>query len=69
MWEWVPLDLAAEMVPAELHNEVHWHYDLEPNTPSTAGLLDRAFEVRNRSSEGLSDTESADSDVATETSE
>lgn len=53
LYELPPLDLAAEAVPAKLHNVVRWHYVLQPvaeaNPDKQAGereAIERARELR-----------------------
>ena len=46
LWDNVPFDLVAEMVPGEPHSQIHWHYDLVNATPQAEGMLERARELR-----------------------
>jgi hypothetical protein len=46
MWDNVPLDLAAELLPFELKSTVHWHYLLEPEDDDRAALIDRGRALR-----------------------
>jgi hypothetical protein len=46
LWDNVPLDLAAELLPFELHSNVHWHYVLEPRDDSREALIERGEDLR-----------------------
>lgn len=46
LWDNVPLDLAAELLPFELKSTVHWHYVLEPKDDDRAALIDRGRAMR-----------------------
>jgi len=46
LWDVIPLDLVAEVVPFELESTVRWHYTLEPKNDDRAALIDRARDVR-----------------------
>jgi hypothetical protein len=46
LWDNVPLDLAAELLPFELRSDVHWHYVLEPTDESRTRLIERGEELR-----------------------
>ena len=46
LWDNVPLDLAAELLPFELKSTVHWHYVLEPKDDDRAALIDRGRALR-----------------------
>ena len=48
IWDNVPLDLFAELAPANLSSHIAWHYMLEPRNDDPAALVDRAREVRDR---------------------
>ena len=48
VWDWIPLDLAAEVTPGTKHARVEWHFQLEPRDDNPAALLDRARELRER---------------------
>lgn len=52
LWDNIPLDLAAEMLPMHLQSRVHWHYDLEPRQDEPEALLQRANQFRARVSVG-----------------
>ena len=45
-WDGVGADFFAELVPADLHSEVHWHYDLAPLIDDLEALVDRAGRLR-----------------------
>ncbi len=60
--EWPGIDLVAEALPHRFQNEVHWHFDLEPEAESVtppeqldADLIDRARELEAQLSESGSD--------------
>ncbi len=40
LWDNVPLDLGAEMLPTNLESRIAWHYELAPE--NGLGLMDRA---------------------------
>ncbi len=44
LWDNVPLDLAAELFPADLESRIVWHFVLLPE--SSEGVIDRANEAR-----------------------
>ena len=46
VWDFVPLDLFAEMVPGEPHSQIAWHYTLEPLNNDPVTLVERAKELR-----------------------
>jgi hypothetical protein len=46
LWDTIPLDLGAELVPAELRSHVRWHYVLEPRMDDAAALEARAATLR-----------------------
>lgn len=48
IWDNVPLDFCSEMIPADLHSKIVWHYTLVPRSDDPAALLDRARELRDR---------------------
>ncbi len=56
-WDGVGADFFAELVPADLHSEVHWHYDLAPLMDDREALVDRADQLR----QDLSDPQATDS--------
>ncbi len=45
-WEFIGLDLIAELTPADLHSRVEWHYQLRPADDDPAAILERAGELR-----------------------
>jgi hypothetical protein len=51
LWDNVPLDLFAEMVPGEPHVEIAWHYTLEPLNNDPVTLVERAKELRHYQAE------------------
>lgn len=50
VYEWAPIDLLAEAVPAPIETVVRWHFDLEPQHPLDEAarglLLNRARTMR-----------------------
>jgi hypothetical protein len=52
LWDVIPLDLAAELLPLELRSRVRWHYDLTPRDDDPAALLERARRLRAAAGEG-----------------
>ncbi|MCA9291524.1 MAG: PEGA domain-containing protein [Phycisphaerales bacterium] len=46
LWDTVPLDFVAEIIPADLNNRIHWHYVLAPAETDRAALIDRAGALR-----------------------
>lgn len=46
LWDNVPLDLAAELLPFQLQSKVHWHYELELADDSREALIERGEEMR-----------------------
>lgn len=50
VYEWAPIDLLAEAVPARIETVIRWHFDLEPQGPldesGRGALLDRARAMR-----------------------
>ena len=55
-WDGVGADFFAELVPADLHSEIHWHYVLTPLIEDREALVERADRLRR----DLSDPESDD---------
>ena len=45
-WQWVPIDLIAEVVPIRLTHRPRLDFELEPAQGTTQGLLERAEEQR-----------------------
>ena len=45
-WDKVGADFFAELVPADLHSEVRWHYVLTPLTEDRGALIERAAQLR-----------------------
>ena len=45
-WDKVGADFFAELVPADLHSEVRWHYVLTPLTEDRDALIERAAQLR-----------------------
>jgi hypothetical protein len=56
-WDTVGVDLAAELLPANLHSEVFWSYQLQPVVIEQEPLMDRARDLRTR----LADEQAAES--------
>jgi hypothetical protein len=48
VWDIAPLDLGAELIPAELHSQIEWHYVLQPRNDDSAALIERAAALRRR---------------------
>ncbi len=46
IWEFVGLDLVAELLPIPLHSRVRWNYALEPERKDRDGLVARAELLR-----------------------
>lgn len=46
LWDIVGIDLAAELLPLDLHSRVEWTYQLEPLTYDESGLIQRARDLR-----------------------
>ena len=55
LWDNVPLDLAAELMPFQLESNVRWHYVLEPADDSREALIDRGRELRSDLPDGEAD--------------
>ena len=51
LWDVVGPDFVAELLPLELHSEIHWHYELEPRNDDPEALLERAREMRQEAAE------------------
>lgn len=47
-WDTVGLDLVSELIPADLHSRVAWHYVLEPLDDDPDALVERARNLRAR---------------------
>lgn len=60
-WDGVGADFFAELVPADLHSEVRWHYDLAPLMDDRQALVDRADRLRQDLSNPQADDSPADS--------
>lgn len=46
LWDNVPLDFVAEILPMQFHSHVQWHYDLQERDDDRTDLLDRADAIR-----------------------
>lgn len=72
-WDTVGLDFAAELVPGDLHADLHWHYDLEPTEPDTDLLreqtVERARDARARLRASLPDQRPATTETVSQGSE
>jgi hypothetical protein len=60
LYEFPPLDLGAEAIPAEITTDIKWHFVLEPDEPSEApgaeeGLVGRARGMREEAANGKSE--------------
>jgi hypothetical protein len=60
VWDIIGFDLAAELMPVELHSDVHWHYELEPARDDREGLIERAEAIREELSSPAVDDAAAD---------
>ena len=60
-WDGVGADFFAELVPADLHSEVHWHYDLAPLMEDREALVDQANRLRQDLSNPQANDSQADS--------
>jgi hypothetical protein len=49
LWDLPGPDFFAELVPATIHSEIEWHYDLQPKNDDRGLLLDRARDLRSAS--------------------
>jgi hypothetical protein len=45
-WDNVGPDLVAEIIPAEIHARIEWHYDLLPLDDASEALMERAQQFR-----------------------
>jgi hypothetical protein len=45
-WDNIPFDLFAEMWPGQSRVKISWHYQLEAQQDDSAGLLERARDLR-----------------------
>ena len=59
-WDGVGADFFAELVPADLHSEVRWHYVLTPLTEDRDALIERASLLRSDLSAPETDDAAAD---------
>ncbi len=48
VWDNVPLDFFAEILPVEFHSRVQWHYELMPLDDDQDALRDRAESLREK---------------------
>ena len=46
LWDNVPLDFVAEILPAQLESRIKWHYELQPRNDDRGALLERARDLR-----------------------
>jgi hypothetical protein len=46
LWDTVPFDFVAEVVPGERQSNFTWHYELQPRNDDPAALLERARQLR-----------------------
>lgn len=51
VWDHVPLDFIAELIPTELNSRIEWHYVMQPRDDDPEVLLRRAEALRRRSAE------------------
>lgn len=47
LWDNVPLDFVAEVLPMNFHSRVEWHYDMSELDDDRDALLERAETLRN----------------------
>lgn len=48
LWDWPGPDLAAELLPVELHSNIRWHYELDPVRDEADPLIERGRELREK---------------------
>jgi len=48
LWDTVPFDFVAEVVPGERQSNFTWHYEMQPRDDDPAALLERARRLRDR---------------------
>ena len=60
LWDTVPLDFFATILPVPLESRIAWHYRLEPARGDEAGMLERAMELRQRVNEPMAGVEPED---------
>lgn len=66
LWDTVPLDFFAEILPVDARRETRWVFTLAPRDDSEAALVDRAEAMRGRlGREGKGDGENGAADPAT----
>lgn len=53
LWDTVPLDFIATILPLPLESRIQWHYDLEPARDEAAGMVERAMELREQVGEPM----------------
>ncbi len=68
-WDTIGLDLIAEAVPGEPHARIEWHFELQPESPDPAGMLDRAQALRDRLGPAPESPESSESPSTPENSD
>ena len=52
LWEFIGVDLLAELAPFRIHNQLKWHYVLVPRNDDPEPLVDRAQRLRSRIADG-----------------
>ncbi len=52
LWEFIGVDLLAELAPFRIHNHLKWHYVLVPRNDDPEPLVDRAQRLRSRIADG-----------------
>ncbi len=63
LWDVVGIDLAAELLPLDLHSRVEWTYQLEPTAFDEPGLIQRARDLRTQlDATGTTETTKNDSE-------
>lgn len=53
LWDTVPLDFVATILPLPLESRIRWHYDLEPVRDEADGMVERAMGLRQRVAEPM----------------
>ena len=48
LWDNVPFDFFAELIPGEHRSDIAWHYVLLPRNDDPVTLVDRARDLRER---------------------
>jgi hypothetical protein len=64
LWDTVPLDFFAALLPIPLESRIEWHYELEPARDEAAGMVERASELRDRANQPMDGIEAIESEAA-----